>query len=188
MDDSQYKHREVHQDLVVMKKNLNQRGMMFGKAVIFTVWCFSYFWLLPIRCRRPRSNHPWTTGRGDAPPGVTSGEVQEALDSLPDKAGGEVVLPPGPHFHPPAHRVAPRFSDLARFRATTVSAVADHALTARSFILGEPVTHPQTNRQPPSSASATCSSMAIAASRTVNSGGSPARRGDPQQRHQPCRA
>jgi hypothetical protein len=75
------------------------------------------------------------------PPGVTSAEIQQALDFLPE-SGGEVVLPPG-NFEVSQPIVLRRDHQTLRGSGVaTVLHLADGA-NCPVVILGEPVNHPQ---------------------------------------------
>ena len=74
-------------------------------------------------------------------PGVTGGEIQSALDALPE-SGGEVVLPPGNISIRQPVMLRRDFQTLRGSGAATVLRLADNA-NCPVIILGEPVNHPQ---------------------------------------------
>ncbi|HSY20233.1 MAG TPA: right-handed parallel beta-helix repeat-containing protein [Candidatus Acidoferrales bacterium] len=74
-------------------------------------------------------------------PGVTGGEIQDALNSLPE-SGGEVVLPPGPISVRQPIVLRRDFQTLRGSGAATVLRLADDA-NCPVLILGEPVNNPK---------------------------------------------
>jgi parallel beta-helix repeat protein len=74
-------------------------------------------------------------------PGVTGGEIQEALNSLPE-SGGEVVLPPGNISIRQPIVLRRDFQTLRGSGAATVLRLADDA-NCPVIILGEPVNNPK---------------------------------------------
>lgn len=123
-----------------MKTNFYQRGTMVGKAVIFTVACFSIFGYSMLGAATPVKStvEPVVVM---LQPGVTGGDIQEALDSLPE-SGGEVVLPPGTLSIRQPIVLRRDFQTLRGSGAATVLRLADDA-NCPVIILGEPVNHPK---------------------------------------------
>jgi polygalacturonase len=74
-------------------------------------------------------------------PGVTGGEIQNALNALP-ASGGEVVLPPGDIFIRQPIVLRRNFQTLRGSGAATVLRLADNA-NCPVIILGEPVNNPK---------------------------------------------
>ncbi len=75
------------------------------------------------------------------PPGVTGGEIQQALDALP-QGGGEVILPPGQiAIHQPI-TLRRDFQTLSGSGTATVLRLEDGA-NCPVIIMGEPVNSPQ---------------------------------------------
>jgi hypothetical protein len=75
-------------------------------------------------------------------PGVTGGEIQDALNSLPE-SGGEVVLPPGNFLVRQPLILRRDFQSLRGSGAGTVLRLADNA-NCPVIIMGEPVNTPRT--------------------------------------------
>jgi len=73
-------------------------------------------------------------------PGVTGGEIQQALDALPE-TGGEVVLPPGKIFIRQPVVLRRDFQTLRGSGAATILWLADDA-NCPVIIMGEPVNSP----------------------------------------------
>src|SRR5665213_4062905 len=93
-------------------------------------------------------NFPLTATAKSAPPdvivltsGVTGGEIQDALNSLP-ASGGEVVLPPGIYEISQPIVMQRSFQTLRGAGETTVLRLADNA-NCPVLILGEPVNSPK---------------------------------------------
>ncbi|MDR3460084.1 MAG: right-handed parallel beta-helix repeat-containing protein [Verrucomicrobiae bacterium] len=123
-----------------MKANFNQTGTGVKRAVIFTAGCFCIL------------NFPISGGAEPVKssvepvvvmlqPGVTGGEIQDALDSLPE-SGGEVVLPPGTLLVRQPIVLRRDFQTLRGSGAATVLRLADDA-NCPVLILGEPVNNPR---------------------------------------------
>jgi len=123
-----------------MNANFNQRGSGVKRAVIFAAGC-----LCILNFPTPAAATPEKSTVEPVVvmlrPGVTGGEIQDALNSLPE-SGGEVVLPPGTlSIRQPIvlHR---DFQTLRGSGATTVLRLADDA-NCPVIILGEPVNNPK---------------------------------------------
>ena len=121
-----------------MKKRYNQ--LINRGAVAITAGCFCI-----ISFPMPGAATPEKTSVEPVvvmlQPGVTGGEIQEALDSLPE-SGGEVVLPPGTISIRQPIVLRRDFQTLRGAGAATVLRLADDA-NCPVIILGEPVNHPK---------------------------------------------
>ena len=123
-----------------MKANFNQRGSGVNKAVIFAAGCFCIFNFNMLGAAAPVKStvEPVVVM---LQPGVTGGEIQDALSSLPE-SGGEVVLPPGPISIRQPIVMRRDFQTLRGSGAVTVLRLADDA-NCPVLILGEPVNNPK---------------------------------------------
>ena len=123
---------------VVMKKHYHQ--LVNTGAVAFTAGCFymASFPVLGATLPEKSSVEPVVVM---LQPGVTGGEIQNALDSLPE-SGGEVVLPPGDISVRQPIVLRRDFQTLRGSGAATVLRLADDA-NCPVLILGEPVNNPQ---------------------------------------------
>ncbi len=121
----------------LMKMSLNQiRGLAGAKGIPF-VWLLAF----PAACLAVSSIPATQAMVMTLPPGVTSDEIQQALDLLP-VSGGVVVLPPGT-FEVRQPIVLQRDHQTLRGSGgATVLRLADGA-NCPVIILGEPVKNPQ---------------------------------------------
>ena len=122
-----------------MKTNFKQVGIK--KAVALTAGCFCLFSFPMLGVAEPvkSSVEPVIVM---LQPGVTGGEIQDALNSLP-ASGGEVVLPPGNFFIRQPLVLRRDFQTLRGSGAATVLRLVDNA-NCPVLILGQPVNSPKT--------------------------------------------
>jgi hypothetical protein len=140
MTDIRHRSRKVHQDLVVMKKNFTELGAGLQKAVTLAAG-----FLLILGFPAPAVATPVLKSTVEPAvvmlhAGVTGGEIQEALNSLPE-SGGEVVLPPGEISIRQPIVLSRDFQTLRGAGAATILRLADNA-NCPVIILGEPVNNP----------------------------------------------
>ena len=121
-----------------MKTNFKQVGIK--KAVALTAACFCIFTFPMPGVAKPvkSSAEPVVVM---LQPGVTGGEIQAALNSLP-ASGGEVVLPPGNFFIRQPLVLRRDFQTLRGSGAATVLRLVDNA-NCPVIILGQPVNSPK---------------------------------------------
>lgn len=121
-----------------MKTNFKQVGIK--KAVALTAGCFCLLTFPMLGAAEPEksSTKPVVVM---LQPGVTGGEIQDALNSLP-ASGGEVVLPPGNFFIRQPLVLRRDFQTLRGSGSATVLRLVDNA-NCPVLILGEPVNSPK---------------------------------------------
>lgn len=125
-----------HEGLVVVKTNLNQVGKP-GAAGKFAA-VLGLFMISTVCLTAP--GLPFVT-QVVLRAGVTSTDIQMALDALPT-SGGEVVLPPGKIMVRQPIVLRRDHQTLRGCGPTTILTLADDA-NCPVIILGEPVNHPQ---------------------------------------------
>ena len=122
-----------------MTRNSNQIGKLV--AAVFTAGCFCMVNLPTPGMTRPVGQSTAGPVEIVLPSGVTGGEIQKTLNSLP-ASGGEVVLPPG-NFLVRQPLVLRRDNQTLRGSgAKTVLRLADNA-NCPVIIMGEPVNTPR---------------------------------------------
>jgi hypothetical protein len=119
-----------------MKTNSNQVGLKV--AVALTAGCFFFLFTMPGAAEPAKSSAEPVVVM--LPPGVTGGEIQDALNTLP-ASGGEVVLPPGNISVRQPLTLCRDNQALRGAGASTVLRLADNA-NCPVIILGEPLNSP----------------------------------------------
>ncbi len=122
-----------------MKTNFKQVSGYRAVALLTASFCLSCFPMLGAAEPEKSSAEPVVVM---LQPGVTGGEIQDALNSLP-ASGGEVVLPPGNILVRQPLVLRRDFQSLRGSGAATVLRLADNA-NCPVIILGEPVNAPRT--------------------------------------------
>ena len=121
-----------------MKTNLNHIGSLRVVAVIAAIFSLATFPMPGAAAPVKSTVEPVVIM---LQPGVTGGEIQSALDALPE-SGGEVVLPPGKISIRQPVVMRRDFQTLRGSGAATVLRLADNA-NCPVIIMGEPVNHPK---------------------------------------------
>ncbi|MEY4916648.1 MAG: hypothetical protein RL616_561 [Verrucomicrobiota bacterium] len=120
-----------------MKTNFNHFGSLRAVVIIAGLFCLSQFPMPGVTAPVKSSVEPVVIM---LQPGVTGGEIQDALNSLPE-SGGEVVLPPGNFLVRQPLVLCRDFQSLRGSGAATVLRLADNA-NCPVIIMGEPVNTP----------------------------------------------
>jgi hypothetical protein len=120
-----------------MKTNFNHIGSLRAVVMIAGLFCISNFPMPGVAAPVKSSVEPVVIMLH---PGVTGGEIQNALDALPE-AGGEVILPPGEISIRQPLVLRRDFQTLRGAGATTILRLADNA-NCPVIIMGVPVNTP----------------------------------------------
>ena len=120
-----------------MKTNFNHIGSLRAVVMIAGLFCITHFSMPGVAAPVKSSVEPVVIM---LQPGVTGGEIQDALNSLPE-SGGEVVLPPGNFLVRQPLILRRDFQSLRGSGAATVLRLADNA-NCPVIIMGEPVNTP----------------------------------------------
>ena len=123
---------------MVMKTNFNQVSGCQAVVLLTAIFCISQFPMPGVAAPVKSSVEPVVIM---LQPGVTGGEIQDALNSLPE-SGGEVVLPPGNILVRQPLVLRRDFQSLRGSGAATVLQLADNA-NCPVIILGQPVNAPR---------------------------------------------
>lgn len=121
-----------------MKTNFNHIGSLRAIVIIAGFFCISQFSMPGVAAPFKSSVEPVVIM---LQPGVTGGEIQSALDALPE-SGGEVVLPPGNFLVRQPLVLRRDFQSLRGSGAATILRLADNA-NCPVIIMGEAVNAPR---------------------------------------------
>ena len=120
-----------------MKTNFNHIGSLRAVVIIAGIFCISFFSTPGLATPFKSSVEPVVIM---LQPGATGGEIQDALNALPEE-GGEVVLPAGNFLVRQPLVLCRDFQSLRGSGAATILRLADNA-NCPVIIMGQPVNTP----------------------------------------------